>query len=95
MSTSKFPTQIRRDQIARAALELIASKGMKRFNVSGLAHRVRFAPSAIYHHFKGKDEILDAVLDLLQSRLQGNVVQARREARDPLEQLKQLITAHA
>jgi AcrR family transcriptional regulator len=66
MSTSKFPTQIRRDQIARAALELIASEGMKKFNVSGLAHRVGFTPSAIYHHFKGKDEILDAVLDLLQ-----------------------------
>ncbi len=95
MSTPKFATEIRRDQIVRVALELIAAQGMKGFNVAALAQRVGFAPSAIYHHFKGKDEILDAVLDLLESTLKGNVVRVQREELDPIEQLRQLLAAHA
>lgn len=95
MSTSKFATEIRRDQIARVALEIIAAQGMKGFNVAAVARRVGFAPSAVYHHFKGKDEILDAVLDLLESTLKGNVVRARRKGGDPIEQLRQLLVAHA
>jgi AcrR family transcriptional regulator len=95
MSTLKFATEIRREQIAQAALELIAKQGMKGFNVARLAQRVGFAPSAIYHHFKGKDEILDAVLDLVQSRLQGNVHTVCKKIRDPIEQLRQLLVAHA
>ncbi|MCU0587450.1 MAG: TetR/AcrR family transcriptional regulator [Syntrophobacteraceae bacterium] len=95
MSTSKYATKIRRDQIARAALELIAARGMKGFSVAGLAHRIGFTPSAIYHHFKGKDEILDAVLDLLQDRLLGNVAKARADYRDSLAQLNALLSAHA
>lgn len=95
MSIHKFATVIRREQLAQAALELIAAEGMKGFNVARLARRVGFAPSAIYHHFKGKDEILDAVLDLLQSRLHGNVTAVRRKIQDPIEQLRQLLAAHA
>jgi AcrR family transcriptional regulator len=95
MGTVKFATEIRREQIAQAALELITTQGIKAFNVARLAHRVGFAPSAIYHHFKGKDEILDAVLDLLENKLRGNVSAVREKNRDPLEQLRQLLGAHA
>jgi AcrR family transcriptional regulator len=95
MSTVKFATEIRREQIAQAALELITTQGIKAFNVARLAQRVGFAPSAIYHHFKGKDEILDAVLDLLENKLRGNVSAVREKTRDPLDQLRRLLAAHA
>lgn len=39
MSTSKLATQIRRDQIARGALELIASEIMKGSNAAGQVER--------------------------------------------------------
>lgn len=95
MSRIKLATEKRRSQVAQAALELIAAQGMKGFNLTRLAHRVGLAPSAIYHHFKGKDDILDAVLDLLQDRLQGNLRSVREATRDPIEQLRELLTAHA
>ncbi len=95
MSKIKLATEKRRIQVAQAALELIAAQGMKGFNLTRLAHRVGLAPSAIYHHFKGKDDILDAVLDLLQDRLQGNLRSAREATRDPIAQLRRLLTAHA
>lgn len=95
MSILKFATEIRREQIVQAAIELIAKEGMKGFNVVLLARRVGVAPSAIYHHFKGKDEILDSVLDLLEQKLRSNVEAVLEKARDPLDQLKQLLAAHA
>lgn len=94
MSTVKYATEIRREQIAQAALELIAAEGMKSFNIARLAQRVGFAPSAMYHHFKGKDEILDSVLDLLQNRLRENADTVRLKTRDPIKQLNLLLTAH-
>jgi AcrR family transcriptional regulator len=95
MSILKFATEVRREQIAQAALELIASQGMKGFNVAQLARRVGLAPSAIYHHFKGKDDVLDSVLDLLEKRLRGNVLAVLMKNRDPIDQLRQLLAAHA
>ena len=94
MSIKKFATEIRREQIAQAAVELIASQGMKGFNMAGLAHQVGVAPSAIYHHFKSKDEVIDAVLDHLQNRLLGNVRFVLARTSHPLDQLKQLLAAH-
>lgn len=95
MSIVKLTTKIRREQIAQSALELIAAEGMKGFSLARLADRIGFAPSAIYHHFKGRSEILDAVLDLLETRLQGNVAVVRRKTQDPIEQLRLLLAAHA
>jgi len=95
MSILKFATEIRREQIVQAAIELIAKEGMKGFNVVLLARRVGVAPSAIYHHFKGKDEILDSVLDLLEQKLRSNVEAVVEKTQHPLDQLKQLLAAHA
>ncbi len=94
VSIVKFSTEIRREQIIQAALELIASQGMKGVNIAGLAHRVGVVPSAIYHHFRNKDEILEGILGLLQDRLLGNVEAVRSKTRDPLNQLRQLLAAH-
>jgi len=95
MSIPRFATEMRREQITQAAIELIAAQGMTGFSVVQLARRVGVAPSAIYHHFKGKDEILDSVLDLIEHKLSTGVKAVLEKARDPLDQLKQLLTAHA
>jgi AcrR family transcriptional regulator len=94
MSIEKLKTEVRRDQIAQAALGLIASQGMSEFKIAGLSRRVGVAPSAIYHHFKNKDEIVDAVLGLLEKRLLGNVKAVMEKSSDPLAQLKEILFLH-
>lgn len=94
MSLEKLDTEVRREQIAQAALALIASQGMNGLNMTGLARRVGLVPSAIYRHFKNKDELVGAALDLLQKRLLGNVRAAIEKAEGPLEQLKRLLVLH-
>ncbi len=94
MAEEKLDTQIRREQIAEAALSLVASQGLRRLSVAAVARRVGLVPSGIYRHFKNKDEILDAVLDRVEQRLLANVKASRDEHADALECLKDVLMRH-
>lgn len=95
MRARKIETEIRQEQIVAAALELIAAEGISALSIAGIAERVGIVPSALYRHFKSKDDVLDAVLELLSNRLLGNVAQARKEAPQALHRLKSLLMRHA
>src|ERR1035437_383575 len=88
MRAAKTKTEIRQDQIARSALALISRNGFQRLNMAGLARKVGVVPSAIYRHYRNKDEVLDAVLELISQRLLGNVAAARTKSTDALERLE-------
>ena len=94
MADAKLQTRIRREQIAEAALQLVAGEGVKRLSIAAVARRVGLVPSGIYRHFKSKDAMLDAVLDLLDSKLQANVEAAQKETSDPLQRLHGLFLRH-
>jgi Transcriptional regulator len=94
MKTEKLNTGIRQEQITTAALNLIASSGLKGLSMAGLARRVGIVPSAIYRHFRNKDEVLDAVLDHIEVKLLSNVAVVCKETSDSLDRLKQLLTLH-
>jgi len=94
MSDQKLDTQIRREQIAEAALDLVAGGGVRRLSVAAVARRVGLVPSGIYRHYKSKDAMLAAVLDLLQRRIQANVHAACQETDDPLGQLRGILVRH-
>ncbi len=91
MSVERLSTDVRRKQIARAALELIASQGLSALTMEGLARRVGLVPSAIYRHFENKDRLLDALLDLIREGLLANVAKARAHTGDALERLRALL----
>lgn len=94
MAAEKLKTLVRREQIAQAALRLAARGGLKRLSVAAIARQVGFGPTAVYRHFKSKDEVLDAVLDLVGTRLQANVKSVHPKTGDPLEILHKLLTRH-
>ncbi len=94
MATEKLDTQVRQEQIAQATLELVAAGGLKKLSVAAVARRVGLVPSALYRHFKGKDEVLDATLGLIQDKLLDNVRAVAAETDDALEQLHGLLMRH-
>jgi len=87
----KVDTEIRQEQIAQAALDLIGSHGVQALSIASVAERVGLVPSGIYRHFKNKDDLLNATLDLIGKRLLSNVAQARQESSDALERLRVLL----
>jgi AcrR family transcriptional regulator len=95
MRAQKTETEVRQEQIVTAALELIGAQGVNALSIAGIAERVGIVPSALYRHFKCKDDVLDAVLDLLKARLLSNVTQVRKETPGALPRLKSLLMRHA
>jgi AcrR family transcriptional regulator len=90
----KIKTDIRREQIARAALVLIARRGLNHLNIGALAREVGVVPSAIYRHYHGKDGVLESVLDLISRSLLTNVEAVCQATPDALERLHLLLMRH-
>jgi AcrR family transcriptional regulator len=94
MNTEKMKTEVRREQIATAALQLIARRGVRGLSMAGIARQVGLVPSAIYRHFDSKDHVLDLVLDQIRQRLLDNVQAVQAEIADPVEALRRLLFRH-
>jgi AcrR family transcriptional regulator len=94
MGAKKVKTQIRKDQIAQAILRLVADYGLKGLSVAAVAGQIGLVPSALYRHFKGKEEMVDAALEIIRRRLLGNVDAVCKETEDPLERLQLLLGRH-
>lgn len=93
--SQKFHTAIRREQLVRAALSLIGQRGLRALSVGAVARRVGVVPSAMYRHYRSKDELLSAALEHIGERLEGNVRAACEETSDPLDCLWRLLMRHA
>lgn len=94
IEVQKLRSEVRQEQIAQAALNLVASRGMSGLNMVGLAREVGLVPSAIYRHFKSKGQVLDAVLDLVHEGLASNVREVQKSGGNTLELLRQLFMLH-
>ncbi len=94
MAREKLTTELRQEQILAAALEIVSAKGMKGLNTGAVARRVGIVPSALYRHFRDKEQILDGLLALIEERLLANVRAARHEAACPLSALESLLKRH-
>ena len=66
-------TAVRRQQIADAALDVIAELGLPAFTTRTVAARVNISDGTIFRHFKSKEEIILAALDRLEARLFADV----------------------
>ena len=90
----KRDTEIRREQIAQAALSVVAGKGMRGLSIAAVARVVGLVPSALYRHFASKDAILEAVLDLISERLTDHVTAVTLAHPDALSRLRDLQGRH-
>lgn len=83
-------TDERREEIAEAALAVIAEHGLGRFTTAAIARRVGIAEGTIFRHFRNKEEIVAAAIrwlgDLFAASLPGDVA-------DPLERLRSFFLA--
>ena len=88
--SGKLSTDIRREQIVRAALEIVAEHGVSGITVKRVAERIGLAPSALYRHYASKADILAAILDTVEER-QRTAVTAAMAMDDALAGLKSIL----
>jgi AcrR family transcriptional regulator len=87
-------TQVRQEQIIRAAMEIVAAKGISGLSITGVSDRVGLVPSAIYRHFASKDELIDAVVGFIEKGLGENVTASSRNGLHALERLEAILKRH-
>lgn len=91
MATKKLSTVIRRGQIIRAALNIIEHEGVKGLTIGKIASSTGLVPSAIYRHFNNKEQIIDASLELVGTRLLNSLNQAVESGGSSLETLQAIL----
>ncbi|OGK07589.1 MAG: hypothetical protein A2W80_04830 [Candidatus Riflebacteria bacterium GWC2_50_8] len=90
MRAPRIETEVRKEQIAEAALEIVGSQGIHALTMDGIAAMIGVVPSALYKHFKNKQQIMLAILELIQESLRKNYNSAIALGRTPLEKLNNL-----
>lgn len=95
-NTGKVSTDIRRDQIANAALRIIGRKGASGLTTALLAREAGISEANLYRHFRSKDEILELTVDKIVIGLGRNLQNVFRiRSADPaLVKLKRIFTLH-
>lgn len=94
MAAEKRSREARREQIAEAALEVIARHGTRSLSVGAVARRIGIVPSAIYRHFHGKEEILSAAIERMGERLLENAAHAAAGKGGTIQRLRMLLQDH-
>lgn len=91
----RLTTVIRREQIAEAALALVADQGVGALTARNVARAVGVTAPALYRHFPGgKADILASVLDLLDDVKSEGIRQALKEPSPALTKLRRCYDLH-
>lgn len=82
-----------RERIIDAARELFATRGIEATTMRAIADRIEYTPTAIYHHFRDKDEL---ILEICHRDFRALAQQFVRIGRidDPVERLNRICSAY-
>ena len=68
----------RQEEIIQAAGKIMSSKGVSGLTIKNLASEMKFSESALYRHFKSKEEIIVTMLEFLADKMNDNFGEATR-----------------
>ena len=95
MSPRPKITEVRREEIVRAALEVISERGFQDTRLADIAERAGTSAPAVLYHFTAKDEILDAVVSLVEDRFYEGVEATLEQEVGPRARLVRLLESAA
>lgn len=84
-----------RERILHEAAILFARSGFDASSLTELAEESGISKAGIYHYFKTKQEVYDAIILQTLQGLEDHVSAVVREARDPYDRLVAFMSAHA
>jgi AcrR family transcriptional regulator len=91
MSPRPKITEVRREEIVRAALDVISERGFQDTRLADIAERAGTSASSMLYHFTAKDEILNAVVSLVEERFSAGVAATLEQDVGPRSRLVRLL----
>lgn len=86
-------TSQRQYEIIQAAGKLLIEKGVKGLTTKNLAAEMGFSESALYRHFKNKEDIIVYLLDYLGQNIQQRLSAIAYSSAHPTEKLLQIFNS--
>ena len=77
-----------RQEILDAARDILACEGYEGLSMRKVARRIEYSPTAIYLHFKDRDDLVSSVCEQLMGGLARELEQVADRHADPLVALK-------
>lgn len=90
----KKSTRIRKEEIVRAALDVVGKRGVRALTIAAIADAAGMSEANIYRHFGGKDEIFAALAEFIGSAVMGKAATIAGGSRKPLEKLETIYFSH-
>jgi AcrR family transcriptional regulator len=87
MALTREKTDVRREQIAKAALDVVGLEGVKGLTTARIARFVGVSEANLYRHFKNKEAIVHAVVEAIEAGLLAII---RKHARPGVHAVKRL-----
>jgi AcrR family transcriptional regulator len=91
---SRKSTEVRQEEIVRAALAIVEHNGLDKLNINDIASMIGLVPAAIYRHFKGREEIVAALIEHIDKHLKHNLSQVNNVNGTSIDKLKVLFELH-
>ena len=82
-----------REKILNAAREMFATRGVEATTMRAIAEKIEYTPTAIYHHFKDKDELILEICHADFAKL-GRQFTSIERIDDPVERLRRIGRAY-
>ncbi len=78
-----------REHVVAVATELFAERGYEGTPIEMVLNESGLSRGALYHHFKGKDALFEAVVDTLEDDVGARTLEAAGASETPVEALRQ------
>ncbi len=86
--------QLRRQELARAAYEILQEEGIAGTTLAKVAERAGMSKGIVLHYFKGKDELLEVVMRHANALLRDEVAALMAKAATPRERVEAIIAGN-
>ncbi len=93
MNTRK-PSQDRKSEILTAAMDLAFKVGPDHVTTGMIAGALGLTQPAIYKHFPKKEEVWQAVCEVLRARIFRNIEACNQTDQRPIDRVRQLVLSH-
>jgi TetR/AcrR family transcriptional regulator, cholesterol catabolism regulator len=85
----------RRDSIVRAAIAVFRREGYSHSTIEMIANELLLTKTSVYHYFKSKTEILDAICERASLASTAAILETAPDEPDPVIRLQEKLTAYA
>jgi AcrR family transcriptional regulator len=89
-----YTRTIRQQEIIKSARAVIFSKGIEKLTVREIAKELKITNSALYRHFKSKNEIISLLIDDIEETLLSAIQEAANKNADPIQKLESIFMSH-